>query len=139
MRSSLVFMVSPSLVAEFYLTCALFVIAVLWSIAHWNGINLIKLACYVRCLYFAAAPIFLAQAVGIEFTLVQQLSLLGTPLVTSKEGAGVAGSAIAVPFRHWPRPVRCRSPRWESSSASIGCGPRRLSRLMFPATRWQPS
>jgi aerobic C4-dicarboxylate transport protein len=48
------------------------------------------------CLYFAAAPIFLAQAVGIELTLVQQLGLLGILLVTSKGGAGVAGSAIVV-------------------------------------------
>jgi aerobic C4-dicarboxylate transport protein len=48
------------------------------------------------CLYFAAASVFLAQAVGIELTLVQQLGLLGILLVTSKGGAGVAGSAIAV-------------------------------------------
>jgi aerobic C4-dicarboxylate transport protein len=133
-----------ALVAEFYLTCALFIVAVLWPIAHYNGISLMKLARYIRtellivlgtsssesvfpqlvgklkalgceesvvglvlptgyafnhdgtCLYFAAAPIFLAQAVGIELTLVQQLGLLGVLLVTSKGGAGVAGSAIAV-------------------------------------------
>ena len=48
------------------------------------------------CLYFAAAPIFLAQAVGIDMTLAQQLGLLGVLLVTSKGGAGVAGSAIVV-------------------------------------------
>ena len=48
------------------------------------------------CLYFAAAPIFLAQAVGIELSLTQQLALLGILLVTSKGGAGVAGSAIVV-------------------------------------------
>jgi len=48
------------------------------------------------CLYFAAVPIFLAQAVGIELTLMQQLGLLGILLVTSKGGAGVAGSAIVV-------------------------------------------
>jgi aerobic C4-dicarboxylate transport protein len=133
-----------ALVAEFYLTCALFIVAVLWPIAHYNGISLVKLARYIRtellivlgtsssesvfpqlvgklkalgceesvvglvlptgyafnhdgtCLYFAAAPIFLAQAVGVELTLVQQLGLLGVLLVTSKGGAGVAGSAIAV-------------------------------------------
>jgi aerobic C4-dicarboxylate transport protein len=133
-----------ALVAEFYFTCALFVVAVFWPIAQWNGISLMKLARYIRtellivigtsssesvfpqlvgklrtlgcdesvvglvlptgyafnhdgtCLYFAAAPVFLAQAVGIELTLVQQLGLLGILLVTSKGGAGVAGSAIAV-------------------------------------------
>ena len=133
-----------ALVAEFYLTCLLFIVVALWPIAYWNGISLFKLARYIRaellivfgtsssesvfpalvgklralgceesivglvlptgyafnhdgtCLYFAAAPIFLAQAVGIELTLVQQLGLLGILLVTSKGGAGVAGSAIVV-------------------------------------------
>jgi aerobic C4-dicarboxylate transport protein len=133
-----------ALVAEFYLTCVLFIVVALWPIAWWSGISLPKLARYIRtellivigtsssesvfpalvgklrtlgceesivglvlptgyafnhdgtCLYFAAAPIFLAQAVGIELTLVQQLGLLGILLVTSKGGAGVAGSAIVV-------------------------------------------
>jgi aerobic C4-dicarboxylate transport protein len=48
------------------------------------------------CLYFAAASMFLAQAVGIDLSLGQQLGLLGILLVTSKGGAGVAGSAIVV-------------------------------------------
>ena len=117
---------------------------ILWPIAWWNGVSLLRLASYIRtellivfgtsssesvfpqlvrklealgceesivglilptgyafnhdgtCLYFAAAPIFLAQAVGIELTLTQQLGLLGILLVTSKGGAGVAGSAIVV-------------------------------------------
>ena len=133
-----------ALVAEFYLTCALFIVIALWPIARWNGISLWRLARYIRtellivfgtsssesvfpqlvgklrtlgceesivglvlptgyafnhdgtCLYFAAAPIFLAQAVGIELSLTQQLGLLGILLVTSKGGAGVAGSAIVV-------------------------------------------
>ena len=133
-----------ALVAEFYLTCALFIVIALWPIARWNGISLWQLARYIRtellivigtsssesvfpalvgklralgceesivglvlptgyafnhdgtCLYFAAAPIFLAQAVGIELSLTEQLSLLGILLVTSKGGAGVAGSAIVV-------------------------------------------
>jgi aerobic C4-dicarboxylate transport protein len=133
-----------ALVAEFYLTCALFIVIALWPIARLNGISLWQLARYIRtellivfgtsssesvfpqlveklktlgceesivglvlptgyafnhdgtCLYFAAAPIFLAQAVGIELSLTQQLGLLGILLVTSKGGAGVAGSAIVV-------------------------------------------
>ena len=48
------------------------------------------------CLYFAAASIFLAQAVGIELPIWSQLGLLGILLITSKGGAGVAGSAIVV-------------------------------------------
>jgi aerobic C4-dicarboxylate transport protein len=47
-------------------------------------------------LYFAAASIFLAQAAGIDLSLSEQLVLLGILLLTSKGGAGVAGSAIVV-------------------------------------------
>ncbi len=48
------------------------------------------------CLYFATVSVFLAQAVGIDLTLTQQLGLLAIMLFTSKGGAGVAGSAIVV-------------------------------------------
>jgi aerobic C4-dicarboxylate transport protein len=48
------------------------------------------------CLYFATVSVFLAQAVGIDLTLTQQLGLLAIMLLTSKGGAGVAGSAIVV-------------------------------------------
>ncbi len=133
-----------ALVGEFYLTCVLFIVIVLWPIAAWNGINLLSLIRYIRtellvvfgtsssesvfpqlvqkltalgcdesivglvlptgyafnhdgtCLYFAAVSIFLAQATGIDLSLMQQLGLLGILLVTSKGGAGVAGSAIVV-------------------------------------------
>jgi aerobic C4-dicarboxylate transport protein len=48
------------------------------------------------CLYFATVSVFLAQAVGVGLTVSQQLGLLAIMLVTSKGGAGVAGSAIVV-------------------------------------------
>lgn len=48
------------------------------------------------CLYFAAVAVFLAQASGIALGWEQQLALLAILLVTSKGGAGVSGSAIAV-------------------------------------------
>jgi aerobic C4-dicarboxylate transport protein len=48
------------------------------------------------CLYFAAVTVFLAQATGIALGWQQQLWLLAILLVTSKGGAGVSGSAIAV-------------------------------------------
>jgi len=133
-----------ALVGEFYLTCLLFIVLVLWPIAWWNGIGLPALIRYIgaelllvigtsssesvfpqlvqkltalgcdesivglvlptgyafnhdgTCLYFAAVSIFLAQATGVDLTLMQQLGLLGILLVTSKGGAGVAGSAIVV-------------------------------------------
>jgi len=48
------------------------------------------------CLYFAAVAVFLAQASGTALGWEQQLGLLAVLLVTSKGGAGVSGSAIAV-------------------------------------------
>ena len=48
------------------------------------------------CLYFAAVTVFLAQATGTALGWEQQLGLLAVLLVTSKGGAGVSGSAIAV-------------------------------------------
>ena len=48
------------------------------------------------CLYFASVAVFLAQAVGLNLTIAQQLGLLAILLATSKGGAGVAGSAIVV-------------------------------------------
>jgi aerobic C4-dicarboxylate transport protein len=48
------------------------------------------------CLYFAAASVFLAQATDTAINWQQQLGLLLILLLTSKGGAGVSGSALAV-------------------------------------------
>ena len=48
------------------------------------------------CLYFAAVTVFLAQATDTALGWQQQLGLLLVLLLTSKGGAGVSGSAIAV-------------------------------------------
>jgi aerobic C4-dicarboxylate transport protein len=48
------------------------------------------------CLYFSSVAVFLAQAVGVNLSIGQQLGLLAILLATSKGGAGVAGSAIVV-------------------------------------------
>jgi aerobic C4-dicarboxylate transport protein len=122
----------------------LFVLLVLFPVAHWFGVNLFKLIRYIgaelmivlgtssgesvfprinaklraagcgesvvalvlpagyafnhdgTCLYYATVSVFLAQAVGIDLTLPQQLGLLLIMLVTSTGGAGVAGSAIVM-------------------------------------------
>ena len=132
------------LIGEFYFTCALFLVLVLWPIARYSGFSLFKLMRYIRaelllvigtsssesvfpqlltklerlgcqrsvvglvlpagysfnhdgtCLYFAAASVFLAQATNTALGWNQQLGLLAVLLITSKGGAGVAGSAIAV-------------------------------------------
>ena len=48
------------------------------------------------CLYFAAVSVFLAQATNTGLGWENQLALMLVLLITSKGGAGVAGSAIAV-------------------------------------------
>ncbi|WP_446045410.1 cation:dicarboxylate symporter family transporter [Streptomyces olivaceus] len=48
------------------------------------------------CLYFAAVSVFLGQATGADLSWTAQLGLLLVLLLTSKGGAGVSGSAIAV-------------------------------------------
>ena len=48
------------------------------------------------CLYFAAVSVFLGQATGTDLGWQAQLGLLLVLLLTSKGGAGVSGSAIAV-------------------------------------------
>ncbi|MFJ9451566.1 MULTISPECIES: C4-dicarboxylate transporter DctA [unclassified Herbaspirillum] len=132
------------LVLEFYLTCGLFFMLVLFPVTYFSGFNLFKLMRYIRaelllvlgtsssesvfpqllkkleqlgceksvvglvlpggysfnhdgtCLYFAAVAVFLAQATNTALGWEQQVALLAVLLVTSKGGAGVAGSAIAV-------------------------------------------
>src|ERR1700761_1021239 len=132
------------LVGEFYLTCLLFFVLVLWPVARLAGFSLLKLMRYIRaelllvigtsssesvfpqllkkleqlgcersvvglglpggyafthdgpCLYFAAVSVFLAQATNTGLGWENQLALMLVLLITSKGGAGVAGSAIAV-------------------------------------------
>ena len=132
------------LVGEFYLTCLLFFVLVLWPVTRMAGFSLLKLMRYIRaelllvigtsssesvfpqllkkleqlgcersvvglvlpggyafnhdgtCLYFAAVSVFLAQATNTGLGWENQLALMLVLLITSKGGAGVAGSAIAV-------------------------------------------
>ena len=48
------------------------------------------------CLYYATVSLFLAQALGIDLSLTQQVGLLFIMLLTSTGGAGVAGSSIVM-------------------------------------------
>src|SRR5215207_7681036 len=47
-------------------------------------------------IYLSMAALFIAQAYGIKLTLVQQLSVLGVLMLTSKGAAGVTGSGFIV-------------------------------------------
>ncbi|HJR73399.1 MAG TPA: dicarboxylate/amino acid:cation symporter [Luteimonas sp.] len=46
------------------------------------------------CIYLTMAAVFIAQAVGVDLTLGEELTLLGVLLLTSKGAAGVTGSGF---------------------------------------------
>ncbi len=47
-------------------------------------------------IYLSMATLFIAQAFGVDLTIVQQLTVLGVLMVTSKGAAGVTGSGFIV-------------------------------------------
>ncbi len=48
------------------------------------------------CIYLTLAALFIAQALHIDLTVWQQLSLLGVMLITSKGAAGITGSGFII-------------------------------------------
>src|SRR5262249_17242580 len=48
------------------------------------------------CIYLTMAALFLAQATNTDLSLVQQLGIIGLPLLPSKGAAGVTGSGFIV-------------------------------------------
>jgi aerobic C4-dicarboxylate transport protein len=131
-----------SLMATFYLTCAVFVVVVLGTIAHFTRVNLYKLIWYIRAelltvlgtsssesalaplmqkledlgcsrsvvglvvpagysfnldgtnIYLTMAAIFIAQALNIDLSLNQQITLLLVATLTSKGASGVTGAGF---------------------------------------------
>jgi aerobic C4-dicarboxylate transport protein len=130
------------LIALFYLTCTLFVVIVLGTIARTAGFNIFLLLRYIRSelllvlatsssesaliplmekleriglsrsvvglvvptgysfnldgtnIYMTLCSLFIAQALGIELTLSQQLHILVVAMITSKGASGVTGSGF---------------------------------------------
>src|SRR5678816_2687208 len=130
------------LMGSFYLTCLLFVLVVLGSIAAYTGFSILRFILYIRdelltvlgtsssesalvplmqklerlgCpravvglvvpsgysfnldgtnIYLTMAALFVAQALNIELTIVQQLTLLGVAMLTSKGASGVTGAGF---------------------------------------------
>jgi aerobic C4-dicarboxylate transport protein len=130
------------LMASFYLTCLLFIIFVLGSIAALAGFNIFRFIVYIRdelltvlgtsssesalvplmlklerlgCsksviglvvpagysfnldgtnIYLTMAAIFVAQALNIELTITQQITLLLVGMLTSKGASGVTGAGF---------------------------------------------
>jgi len=131
-----------ALMASFYLTCALFILVVLGSIAALTGFSILRFLSYIKdelftvlgtsssetalvplmhkleklgCsksvvglvvpsgysfnldgtnIYLTMAALFVAQALNIPLTLMQQLTLLGVAMLTSKGASGVTGAGF---------------------------------------------
>ena len=158
---------------SFYLTCLLFVLLVLGSIAY-TGFSILRFILYIReelltvlgtsssesalvplmqklerlgCsrsvvglvvpsgysfnldgtnIYLTMAALFVAQALNIELTIMQQLTLLGVAMLTSKGASGVTVPGSSRWRRPWLSCRRFPSPGWRSFSASIASCPRRV-------------
>ncbi len=130
------------LMGSFYLTCLLFVLIVLGSIAKFTGFSIIRFIGYIKeelltvlgtsssesalvplmqklerlgCsksvvglvvpsgysfnldgtnIYLTMASLFVAQALNIDLTLKQQLTILGVAMLTSKGASGVTGAGF---------------------------------------------
>ncbi|MSO31140.1 MAG: dicarboxylate/amino acid:cation symporter [Acidobacteria bacterium] len=131
-----------SLMATFYLTCFLFILGVLGTIAALAGFNILRFILYIKdelltvlgtsssesalvplmqklenagCsksvvglvvpsgysfnldgtnIYLTMAAIFVAQALNIDLTLREELTLLGVAMLTSKGASGVTGAGF---------------------------------------------
>jgi aerobic C4-dicarboxylate transport protein len=130
------------LMATFYLTCGLFVLIVLGTIAALTGFSILRFLVYIKdelltvlgtsssesalvplmakleklgCsksvvglvvpsgysfnldgtnIYMTMAALFVAQALNVDLTLGQQLTLLGVAMLTSKGASGVTGAGF---------------------------------------------
>ncbi len=130
------------LMGSFYLTCLLFVLVVLGSIAAYTGFNIVRFLGYIKeelltvlgtsssesalvplmeklerlgCsksvvglvvpsgysfnldgtnIYLTMASLFVAQALNIDLTLRQELTILGVAMLTSKGASGVTGAGF---------------------------------------------
>jgi aerobic C4-dicarboxylate transport protein len=131
-----------ALMGSFYLTCAIFVLVVLGSVAAFTGFNILRFIAYIKdelltvlgtsssesalvplmqklerlgCsrsvvglvvpsgysfnldgtnIYITMAALFVAQALNINLTLRDQLTVLGVAMLTSKGASGVTGAGF---------------------------------------------
>jgi aerobic C4-dicarboxylate transport protein len=130
------------LILAFYLTCILFVLVVMGSVARLAGFNIVKFLFYIKeeillvlatsssetalpmlmekmerlgcskplvglvvptgytfntdgtSIYMTLAALFVAQATNIHLGLLQQVTILGVAILTSKGASGVQGAAF---------------------------------------------
>jgi aerobic C4-dicarboxylate transport protein len=131
-----------ALMGSFYLTCLIFVLLVLGTIAGLTGFNIVRFIIYIKdelltvlgtsssesalvplmdklermgCpkavvglvvpsgysfnldgtnIYLTMAALFVAQALNIELTLLQEATILGVAMLTSKGASGVTGAGF---------------------------------------------
>jgi aerobic C4-dicarboxylate transport protein len=131
-----------ALMASFYLTCAVFILIVLGTIAAFTGFNILRFLAYIRdelltvlgtsssesglvplmqklerlgCsrsvvglvvpagysfnldgtnIYLTMAALFVAQALNIELSLREQMTILAVAMLTSKGASGVTGAGF---------------------------------------------
>lgn len=131
-----------ALMGSFYLTCTLFVLIVLGSIAWFTGFNIVKFLVYIKAelltvlgtssseagliplmtklegmgcpksvvglvvpagysfnldgtnIYMTMAALFVAQALNVDLTGMQMVTILGVAMLTSKGASGVTGAGF---------------------------------------------
>jgi aerobic C4-dicarboxylate transport protein len=131
-----------TLMASFYLTCAIFVLVVLGAVAAFTGFNILRFIAYIKdelltvlgtsssesalvplmqklerlgCsrsvvglvvpsgysfnldgtnIYLTMAALFVAQALNIDLTIRQQVTVLAVAMLTSKGASGVTGAGF---------------------------------------------
>jgi aerobic C4-dicarboxylate transport protein len=131
-----------ALMASFYLTCAIFILIVLGTIAAFTGFNILRFIAYIKdelltvlgtsssesalvplmqklerlgCsrsvvglvvpagysfnldgtnIYLTMAAIFVAQALNVDLTIREQVTLLAVAMLTSKGASGVTGAGF---------------------------------------------
>jgi len=131
-----------ALMGSFYLTCFLFVIVVLGTVAALTGFSILKFIAYIKAelltvlgtsssesalvplmlklehlgcsksvvglvvpsgysfnldgtnIYLTMAALFVAQALDIDLTMVQTMTILGVAMLTSKGASGVTGAGF---------------------------------------------
>ena len=97
------------LIICFYITCILFVVVVLGSIARATGFSIFKFIRYIKeellivlgtssseSIYLTMAAVFIAQATNSHMDIFHQITLLVVLLLSSKGAAGVTGSGFIV-------------------------------------------
>lgn len=82
-----------SFIAEFYVTCALFILIVLWPVARWAGFSLFRLMRYIR------AELLLVIGTSSSETVFPQLTDKLTKLGVSEEVVGLV-LPTAYTFNH---------------------------------------